>query len=456
MRLKDDLGATYDEYLTPETSILICNADRTSQKKLAAALDWNVPAVRADWLWDCIRSRQVEPFDQYLIFPEKQAGLIKIQEDESPGENISKAAVSKSITSRYSKGSKKASSINRHQNSENSRTKSTDLDPHKSFEKIKLLKTVTSSKSHEAISAPSKNRKSINAESSTQPFVVPVDADHTAKAEQSGHESTTQDKLSEEPESNYQTAAASFAAIAPENNKQLPTQQGYDGACSQPNNLPLQEMNPNSPPKRSTPRPRSFDLYKPLLDPLQEQASQLKALSSILAAQRGASKPAANVPSNETRRKKRLLGRAPSNLSTGSGGNPLELSRASSVDTMNTDGLGTPIEGAAPVLSRSHSTPKKQSFGNCKNSITAAALAAFHDDSREDGDGMGRFPMTQQLEYEDPEERAWRERLLKKMNGEKDLATPKAIGKVGIGAKKETVRDVGGSVRKTRHGYGGK
>ena len=456
MRLKDDPGATYDEYLTPETSVLICNADRTSQRKLAAALDWNVPAVRADWLWNCIRSRQVEPFDQYLLFPDKQADLIKPQESESPGEKISKAAVSKSITSRHSKGSMKASSVNQHQNSENSHTKSTHLDPCKSLEQIKLLKTESSSKSHEAISAQSRIRKSIKPESSTQASVVPVEANCLAKPSQPGNESTTHDKPSEEPESNYQTAAASFAAIAPDNNEQLPIQQGYDGARSQLNNLPLQEMDPNSPPKRSTPRTRSLDLYKPPPDPLQEQASQLNALSSILAAQRGASKPTANVPFNESRRKKRLLGRAASNLSTGSGGNPLELSRASSVDTVNTDGLGTPIESAAPILSRSHSIPKKQTLGNCKNSITAAALAAFHDDKRVDGDGVGRFPMTQQLEYEDPEERAWRERLLKKMNGEKDLATPKAIGKVGLGAKKETVRDVGGSVRKTRHGYGGK
>ena len=51
------------------------------QKKLRWALDWNVPAVRPGWLWDCIESGQKLQFDPYLIHPAQRVHLRNIKQE---------------------------------------------------------------------------------------------------------------------------------------------------------------------------------------------------------------------------------------------------------------------------------------------------------------------------------------------------------------------------------------
>ncbi|KAH0559970.1 hypothetical protein GP486_003510 [Trichoglossum hirsutum] len=60
------MGATYDGYLTGNTSVLVCNST-SSGMKIKHALEWNIPSVTAEWLWDCVRSGQVQPFGRYHI-----------------------------------------------------------------------------------------------------------------------------------------------------------------------------------------------------------------------------------------------------------------------------------------------------------------------------------------------------------------------------------------------------
>lgn len=61
-------GATYDEYLTPSASVLVCNDSHTaSVEKLRHTREWNIPTVSADWLWISIQTGRKKAFDAYLI-----------------------------------------------------------------------------------------------------------------------------------------------------------------------------------------------------------------------------------------------------------------------------------------------------------------------------------------------------------------------------------------------------
>ena len=175
---------------------------------------------------------------------------------------------------------------------------------------------------------------------------------------------------------------------------------------------PLHELSPNSPPKPSISQAKpSPSKPRPSLDS-QESESLKTAISSLLAHhQRESSNPPPPVTSEQPRlgrRKRQLFGRVPSNLSARS--NSINLSRASSVDTLNTDGLGTPLE---PVYSAK--IPAKV---ECKNSITASVLASYSEEmeGNEDEEAKQRLQSTQ-LGYEDPEASAWRAKLMNKMGG---------------------------------------
>ncbi|OCK82340.1 hypothetical protein K432DRAFT_402994 [Lepidopterella palustris CBS 459.81] len=61
------MGATYDEYLTATTSVLVCNSKKPSKEKLCFALERNIPAVSAEWLWDCLETGEKQPFEKYIL-----------------------------------------------------------------------------------------------------------------------------------------------------------------------------------------------------------------------------------------------------------------------------------------------------------------------------------------------------------------------------------------------------
>ncbi|GAQ09828.1 S-M checkpoint control protein rad4 [Aspergillus lentulus] len=67
-KLIDLIGATYDEYLTPKASVLVCNDSRSmNNEKLRHTSEWKIPAVTIDWLWSSIRSAQRKAFEPYII-----------------------------------------------------------------------------------------------------------------------------------------------------------------------------------------------------------------------------------------------------------------------------------------------------------------------------------------------------------------------------------------------------
>lgn len=134
-------------------------------------------------------------------------------------------------------------------------------------------------------------------------------------------------------------------------------------------------------------------------------------------------------PRPPTRRRRALLGRAPSNVSAVSAGS---LSRASSIsvsETLNTDGVGTPVDADAPAAAAEASASASASGSTMsfllKNSFdhgpaTGAAIEALRQEERrrerdlnpdDDDHDATEFRATQ-LGYADPEVGAWRERMV--------------------------------------------
>lgn len=60
-------GATYDEQLHAKTSVIICNSRKPAPQKLKFASDRRIPAVHAEWLWECLRTGALQPFSNHLL-----------------------------------------------------------------------------------------------------------------------------------------------------------------------------------------------------------------------------------------------------------------------------------------------------------------------------------------------------------------------------------------------------
>lgn len=207
---------------------------------------------------------------------------------------------------------------------------------------------------------------------------------------------------------------------------------------------PLTEISPNPTPKPSLSPDKSLEPIKP--PPQPQQNSLSTAITSLLAhhprSLTNSTAPFDHAQPPRRSRKRQLLGRAPSNLSARSLG-----SRASSVDTMNTDGVGTPLE-----LGSYHADSSNKAV-NDSVKVDAMIFYAQHQDEEKDA-AEQQLQLTQ-LGYEDPEVGAWRERVVRKMKGGPKEKTPrKTEGMMGrtIGTVKDIVGSGTGSVaRRTRH-----
>ncbi|OBT62282.1 hypothetical protein VE03_08577 [Pseudogymnoascus sp. 23342-1-I1] len=64
----DILGATYDEYFSEKTSVLICNTTQQIRvEKLQRAKEWRIPVVSIDWLLESIRTCSKQPYKPYIL-----------------------------------------------------------------------------------------------------------------------------------------------------------------------------------------------------------------------------------------------------------------------------------------------------------------------------------------------------------------------------------------------------
>ena len=162
---------------------------------------------------------------------------------------------------------------------------------------------------------------------------------------------------------------------------------------------PLSEINPNSPSRTVSTAPAPSDHPNPR--PPKEDISN--AISDLLRKTKSTT-PALHIDVPEARKRGRILGRAASNVSAAS----TPFSRATSVDSTATHGH--------PVEYPSHSDTSTAARKTANERIEEI-MKAGKEDREEVGDE--ERPSTQ-LQYEDPESEAYKERVMARMFGEKE------------------------------------
>ena len=321
------------------------------------ALEWRVPAVSADWLWASLRSRRREPFDPYLIHAASQAGSNETSLQKTPA------------------GSKQ---IQENAKGPLPTTAKHDIKKPKQRTDNRGEQDISRNHRTNSIRQSDKSRSALSRQSFSEDSVMM----NNAVDEGSQSAPFTDTKL------NHSAAGRPISEGLPE---------------------PLQERSPNSPPKPEPTDARPANKLPP--EPKKPQPESMAPEINSLLAHYQQQNPAIIAPS---RQKRRIFGRAESNLSNRSTAS-VRISRASSVDTMNTDGIGTPLEPVHPTLKRTES----------KHALTASLLADHDEQAEEDELARQKMQMTQ-VGYEDLEGEASRERLMRKMGGVVDVGRSKA------------------------------
>lgn len=391
------MGATYDEFFTAKASVLLCNAVTPGHEKLLHAQLWGVPAVKAEWLWDCIRRSELMPFGPYLVQPLRDPNQVS-RDAETPMPHEKSARSRKSektlgITDTTSK-----------------RPIKKPLRPKERDEQ--LAKHTPSSSEQIHLVSPDPWSTTTRRPSRTNEFQLP-DTDTTNDATMTAHIN-----LDDESPHTLRPTCGPLHEISPNTSQ------------------PKRSISPEKPPQPSAsaekmPSPQKPDSTSSSLGP---------TISSLLAHhQRASTNPGPSASSSSERprlyrRRRQLLGRAPSNLSSHS----INLSRASSVDTMNTDGLGTPLE--PNNVTKSNNTKNN-------NSNNKAELKSIWSADQEDPDREEPPLQMTQLGYEDETVKAWRERVNVKMGvgygkakgkGTPGKGKPKDASAGGLGISKRT------------------
>lgn len=352
----------------------MCNTSLPAPEKLKYAGEWKVPIVSSNWLWDSIENGEFKPFDAYIIrHSENQLPTADSEISDNKVEII-KSGSRTNFLNPLTAGDKKRLLLGR------------TLDLANGEEGAQLIDDDPSSRVIE--DSPMKKQ------------VLHLDSNGTS------------DIHTETDSANPDECQDSFAPPL--------------GAIS----APLKEISLNSSPKASlspskiiAPSSKSATSVQLSDDSLGPAISSLLAHHQRLAATNLTTK--LNDDAKIGRRRRQLLGRAPSSLSARSNGS-VNFSRASSVDTMNTDGLGTPLE-----------TPTTHTRDEVDESFAILHGLSEKESFRESIEQP--LQMTQ-LGYEDPDVRAWRDRAIKKLGGacQIDLDTEKRVEGIGV------VTDVGG------------
>ncbi|KAJ5635983.1 uncharacterized protein N7484_009296 [Penicillium longicatenatum] len=374
-KLVDLMGASYDEVLTPQASVLVCFDPRTaSQNKLRHIKEWGVPAVSADWLWASIKTGQKKPFEPYLVQRLASQPRSSVEKPGAAFENEESA----------------------HQQREKTR----DGRPKAPAE------------------SPNENKiEGSRSAKNNRTRIMPIIDDGFSNEDQGNAPKPSI------PES--RTPSPSTTADRP------PTS---DSTSNQPN--------------QTSPEPTGPSALDTALKGLLQQAQAAKSRQSN-------ENPTTNEDGTFPLRRKRkpLLGRATSHSSTKID-NPAPPSRASSIDTLNDDGLGLPIDSADPTRANSLSRTASRVNNESLSSMFSGAGGKFDFLDKQllsgnEEDEENTEPQMTQLDYEDADAAAMRAEFLR--DAGKIARKPKSADPgILLGEVKE-LEDVGwASGRRTR------
>ncbi|KAF9893249.1 Topoisomerase (DNA) II binding protein 1 [Aspergillus nanangensis] len=315
------IGGSYNEYLTPGASVLICNnSGLVNNEKLRHTSEWGVPAVSADWLWVCIRKQEKQPFEPYFV--------------------------------------RKPSTQN-----------SKDLEMRAG------------------------SRPEERAQSQNNPHNYIPDAHTQSPVHQKPPESKGNGELLERGSSTKSSTKARHDLQPLKEKPIIPQKQNPTPHSNTP--PPAKDENANQP----------ASILSPIKRKLSEQSATSTAQSIDLTisgflkqAQAANSRPgSANDESNRARRRKPLLGRAPSHASIRAA-DQKGFSRASSIDTLNEDGCGSAFDSI--------------NTADGPTSLVNSGRFDLVDGDRPFEEEEAQAPPMTQLNYEDPDAVAMREKFL--------------------------------------------
>lgn len=195
------------------------------------------------------------------------------------------------------------------------------------------------------------------------------------------------------------------------------------------NTAPLREVSPNLQP----PTIETAESGDPTL---------VSSLHSLLAKTRkqGSQTATESCKSNK-QPKRRILGRARSDLSTRS-----NVSRAGSIDSVNTDGMGTPLEaGSRPSPVKPKAKPMV--YEDDAGPLSVELLMSNELRDRHSDEELQAPPLTQ-IGYDDSEAVIWRAKLAKKMSASKDDVPDTTHDDNDSHARKPVLKDTGGTISK--------
>jgi DNA replication regulator DPB11 len=354
------LGGVYEQTFTPKTSVLICNSQQQNNQKLHVAKSWGVRIVSEKWLWACLQDNRKVPFDAY---------------------GLSMAAPRPRLDS-YGEAPTK---------------------PHPDGTVIATASKDTADESKPATHGEVTNGVQVSLPRLGSDFLLHDD----------------------EPTSIAQSRAPTAKRVA----KSKPS--------TKPD--PLQPISHNSPPKREqVTEKKKKKLFQTLDGPQNDTENSFESTRiekptpstatagpavipdingeiQELLEMKNRSRDQAGFDGPTKKPKKKLTGRALSNLSNSSSASHMRKSRASSVDSMNTDGIGSDIAPVASLGSKANekggTTSEAKFMGRALSSLhtskgidAGTITAAIFGQDDEPVATEDEAPALTQLLYEDPVE----------------------------------------------------
>lgn len=372
------LGGKYAQVFTSTVSLLVCSTGDTNKQKLELAEHSSIPAVSEDWLWATLRQGRRAKIEDYLIKrtrpPNDQATIDR--------RTISKDYVEVSTIP-----------IRRDLNESDTRQISQETN------KGEYRKKGGESKKH--------------ADPSTRVHQDTMDVEGNRDSLSSTHASGGSDDSNTQAGSDVPSEHVLKELSSNSSGRRVPPAGGkdtslrsLDGASSVRDAAPEangqnEEQGQNRTQQADGPRPSNVAAINGAIREMLDQSSRQKSAN--------------NGTGSERVRKSRLVGRALSNLSNSSLTSNMRPSRASSVDSINTDGIGSEIVTTMQSDAQGGETlnmGEKMAFnftGRAKTTLAGfQAGGAFEANDLDLGksgfETEPEAPQMTQLGYEDPEE----------------------------------------------------
>lgn len=386
------LGAKFDQILRPGISLLICNSSTAGVEKIRHASEWGIPSVTVGWLWSCIRGSCLLPYDQYSVEHDRKERLLSrpAAAPKLPAAGKSENATSledRTKLSHFDKEVASSDAIARQAcNGHRSKSHATPFIQGDGFDE----QLVTEDRSRHG------DRSTITGDKRRSTFSV------TAGNRLPSLPETPQANTYRKHEENVSPDKSRLPGGLTSTTRLTPDDSDHGAPLGLKHKTSTDELSDgnNLDPQSRDVRNRQESSHGEMKELLSKSKSRSRSGGSNAA------------PPNTHIRKRKLLVTALSNLSSSSKeGSTLRPSHASSIDSVNSDGLGSVI-----LNDRSRPTADGKEISNCPKAVAGptpkedAAIqppsldlsdaALYHEDYREDEEP----PQMTQLGYNNPDD----------------------------------------------------